>query len=292
MDLNKLYYFYVTAKYEHVTHAAEKLHIAQPALTKAIKLLEGDLGVPLFYKVKRNVKLTVYGEHLKNRLDGVFSLLKGLPKELESLKEKSANVISVNVLAAATAVTAAIGAYKKKNPSAVFHVTQKEKDVTADVSVLASSAALPLTGDYKKKSSFDERIYLAVPKNSAYGELEEIALSSVKEEGFVNLAGSKLFRNICDSFCMQAGFKPNIVFETDSPIAVRNLIGAGAGIGFYPALSWDKASPEMKLLQINDLDCRRELVVGLHENGSLSAVAEDFYAYLVDYMKKKRLKSK
>ena len=48
MDLNKLYYFYITAKHEHVTRAAEELHIAQPALTKSIKLLESDLGVPLF----------------------------------------------------------------------------------------------------------------------------------------------------------------------------------------------------------------------------------------------------
>lgn len=291
MDLNKLYYFYVTAKYEHVTRAAEKLHIAQPALTKAIKLLESDLGAPLFYKVKRNVRLTVYGEYLKNRLEGVFSLLKGIPLELERLKEKAENTVKINLLAAATTVTAAIGAYKKKNPSAVFHLTQKEKDVEADVSVVASSAEGRLMGEYKKSSAFEERIYLAVPKNSVYGGLEKISLAAVKEEGFVNLAGSKLFRSICDSFCMKAGFKPNIVFETDSPIAVRNLIGAGAGIGFYPALSWDKASPEIKLLKIEEPDCKRELVVGLHERGSLSTAAEDFYHYLVEYMKKKQAKS-
>ena len=48
MELTKLRYFYVVAKHGHVTRAAEEIHIAQPALTKAIKLLEEELGVPLF----------------------------------------------------------------------------------------------------------------------------------------------------------------------------------------------------------------------------------------------------
>lgn len=291
MDLNKLYYFYITAKYQHVTRASEKLHIAQPALTKAIKLLEGELGVPLFFKVKRNIRLTPFGEHLKARLDDVFPVLDKLPDELLNLKVEAEYVIRINVLAAATTVTAAIGAYKKKNPNAVFHVTQNEKDVYADVSVITSSTDFSVHRDYEKCEIYDEEIFLAVSKNSRYGEYKEINLSEVNEEGFVNLAGSKSFRNICDSFCMEAGFKPNIVFETDSPVAVKNLIGAGAGIGFYPAFSWDRASPEIRLLPIEKPVCKRALIVGLHKNGALSKTAEDFYNYLTEYLKKQQLKS-
>ena len=60
MELAKLRYFYLTAKYGHVTRAAEEIHIAQPALTKAIKQLEQALGVPLFYKKGRNIYPTVF----------------------------------------------------------------------------------------------------------------------------------------------------------------------------------------------------------------------------------------
>ena len=292
MDLNKLYYFYVTAKYEHITHASEKLHIAQPALTKSIKLLESELGVPLFFKVKRNVRLTPFGVHLKARLDDIFPALKKLPDELLNLKAEAKHVIKINLLAAATTITAAMGAYKKKNPSAVFHVTQNEKDLDADVSVTTSAADFSMRREYEKRAIYEEEIFLAVSKNSRYGEYTSICLSEVKEEGFVNLASSKSFRHICDSFCMTAGYKPNIVFETDSPIAVKNLIGAGAGIGFYPAFSWDKASPEICLLPIEKPVCKRELVVALHKNGALSNAAEDFYIYLSEYLKKQQLKSK
>jgi len=47
MELNRLYYFYVVAKHEHVTRAAEELHVAQPALSRTIHLLEEELGVPM-----------------------------------------------------------------------------------------------------------------------------------------------------------------------------------------------------------------------------------------------------
>ena len=75
MELNKLYYFYIVAKHEHVTKAAEELHISQPALTKTIKLLEDSMGVQLFRKDKRNIKLTAFGKFLKSQLDTVFQLL-------------------------------------------------------------------------------------------------------------------------------------------------------------------------------------------------------------------------
>ena len=66
MELAKLRYFYTVAKLGHVTRAAEEIHIAQPALTKAVKQLEEELGVALFYKKGRNIYPTVYGEYLQN----------------------------------------------------------------------------------------------------------------------------------------------------------------------------------------------------------------------------------
>ena len=50
MELLQLEYFYAVAKTQHVTHTAEQLHIAQPALTQSIHRLEKELGVPLFHR--------------------------------------------------------------------------------------------------------------------------------------------------------------------------------------------------------------------------------------------------
>ena len=53
MDLLQLRYFIAVAETEHVTHAAESLNVAQPALTKTIKKLEKEIGFPLFKRKGR-----------------------------------------------------------------------------------------------------------------------------------------------------------------------------------------------------------------------------------------------
>ena len=57
MELLQLRYFLVAAKYQHMTKAAEVLQIAQPALSQSIKRLEQELGVSLFEREKRTIRL-------------------------------------------------------------------------------------------------------------------------------------------------------------------------------------------------------------------------------------------
>ena len=288
MELAKLRYFYMVAKLQHVTRAAEEIHIAQPALTKAIKQLEEELNTPLFYKQGRNVRLTVYGEYLKGKLEGVFAQLDGLQGELDALKEESKLTERLNVLAASTAVTDAVIAYKKKHPEVIFQLIQNETETDCELSVttnMAEHSALPA---YTSRALMQEEIYLAVPKNSRYAHKESIRLQEVRDEGFVNLAGSRLFRSVCDKFCALAGFKPHTSFESDSIVAVRNIIAANAGVGFWPEYSWGKASTDVRLLPIIEPVCRRELVIGLHDVAVPSPAAAAFYDFLLRFLQNRK----
>ena len=288
MELIKLRYFYVVAKHQHVTKAAEEIHIAQPALTKAIKQLKEELETPLFYKKGRNIFLTEYGKYLQNKLDGIFAGLDGIQNELKAMKGERSRTVKLNVLAASTAVTSAVVAYKKKDPDVVFQLIQNEAETDCDVSVSINNADFAALPAFAERYVMEEKIYLAVPKNSRYAAREKIDLKEVKEEGFVHLAGSRLFRAVCDRFCLAAGFKPKTSFESDSPVAVRNIIGANAGVGFWPEYSWGKASSDVVLLPISDPVCQRELVIGLHENPAQSAVAADFYEHLLKHLQARR----
>ena len=285
MDLHKLYYFYVVAKYEHVTKAAEELHISQPALTKTVKQLEEELGVNLFKKEKRNIKLTEFGEFLKGRLDNVFPLLEEIPSELEKMKGIFENTVRLNVLAASGIVTEAIVEFKKMNENTVFQVIQNEEEADCDISITTNSESVAKLSDYEKMSTVKEDIFLAVPKD--YKCPDEINLEEFCDAGFVNLAGSRLFRSICDSFCEKAGFKPKIIFESDSIVAVKNIIGAGAGVGFWPDFSWGKSSEDIQLLRVKNVDCRREIIIGFHKNERKSQICEAFFTYLTDFIEKK-----
>ncbi len=61
MELQQLKYFCEVAKREHVTRTAEKLFVSQSAISRAVTQLEGELGVPLFYRQGRAVVLSPYG---------------------------------------------------------------------------------------------------------------------------------------------------------------------------------------------------------------------------------------
>lgn len=63
MELLQLKYFQTVARLEHMTKAAEELHIAQPSLSKTIARLEKDLGVPLFDRQGRQITLNSFGKY-------------------------------------------------------------------------------------------------------------------------------------------------------------------------------------------------------------------------------------
>lgn len=284
MELAKLRYFYTVARHGHVTRAAEEIHIAQPALTKAIKQLEEELGAPLFYKKGRNIYLTVFGEYLKTKLEGIFFQLDSIRTELEDLKQERCNTVKLNVLAASVSVTDAVVNYKKRHPEVIFQMKRDASETDCDISVADGISDLSCLSAFEKKTVMEEEIYIAIPNDSRYAQKERIALEELREEGFVYLAGSRAFHEVCERFFIRAGFKPRISFESDSLIAIRNVIGAHAGVGFWPAYSWGKSTGEVALLPISEPKCERELVIGLHRSPVPSPSAQEFYEYLVRYM--------
>ncbi len=288
MELAKLRYFYTVAKLGHVTRAAEEIHIAQPALTKAIKQLEEELGAPLFYKQGRNIRLTPFGSYLQSKLEPILTQLDAIPSELAALKNERQFTVKLNVLAASSSITEAVVAYKKHNPAAIFQLIRSEAEPDCDVSVTTDERDIAVLPAVWKTQSMEEQIYLALPKNSPHAAETGIRLSDVKEEGFVHLAGSRTFSALCDRFCMQAGFKPHVAFESDSIIAAKNIIRANAGIGFWPAYSWGKLPPDVLCLPILGQACKRVLTVSLHESPYPSATSEDFYDFLVKFLQKRK----
>ena len=75
MEITQMKYFLEVAETQHMTLSAERLHIAQPALSQAIRRLEESLGVPLFMHKGRNIVLTEYGKYLHNRLIPIMEQL-------------------------------------------------------------------------------------------------------------------------------------------------------------------------------------------------------------------------
>ena len=282
MELTQLRYFAAVAELQHVTRAAERMHVAQPAITKSIHRLEDELGVPLIASRGRNIVLTDYGCALYGMLREPLAALDQIPDQMQQLARRSAYTLHINVLAASRAVTDAVIAYKHDHSEILFSIMQNELTQICDLSVdtLTEKRSTPETAE--NTVSFQEQILLAVPSHSLYSGLRSIDLKELKEEGFICLAGNRKFRKICDQFCQMAGFHPKIIFESDSPATVRNLIGAGSGIGFWPEHTWGAVGEDVKLVPIANPQCSRELQISLHpQDSARTALVHPFYHYLI-----------
>lgn len=92
----KLYkIFYVVAKNQHMTKAAEELHISQPAISQSIKKLEAQLGGALFLRSNRGMELTEEGKMLYGYIKGAFELIDSAENEFSSFKDLSVGEIKI-----------------------------------------------------------------------------------------------------------------------------------------------------------------------------------------------------
>ena len=75
-----------------------------------------------------------------------------------------------------------------------------------------------------------------------------------------------------------------MIFESDSPSAVKNLIGASMGVGFWPHYSWESPDESsMALIPISEPQCRRDIIIQLHAASAERAEAAMYFGYLTDF---------
>lgn len=87
MELRVLRYFLEVAREGNITHAAERLHISQPTLSKQLKELEGELGKKLFVRGNYNVRLTDEGMLLRKRAEDILDMVGKTEEEFRALGE-------------------------------------------------------------------------------------------------------------------------------------------------------------------------------------------------------------
>lgn len=291
MELVQIRYFLEVAKTKHITNSAKNLHITQPALSQAIKRLEKTLGVPLFVSKGRNIMLTEYGLYMQKKLEPLMEELDHLPAKLKFMEKLENDTIHINVLAASELVMDAIIEFKKTHLGLHFQMLQNMENELYDIAVTTSLE--PAKNQEKHCFTCKEEIFLAVPKEGCFQGQTTVSLRQVEEEEFISLQGSREFRAICDQFCRYAGFQPNIIFESDNPAAVKNMIGANMGIGFWPEFSWGELkNDQVQLLRIQEPRFERNITINYHQNKSDSRQVVEFYEFLVAFFQSRKQKKK
>lgn len=291
MELNQIRYFLEVAQNQHMTKSAEKLHISQPSLTQSIHRLEESLGVPLFMAKGRNIVLTEYGRYFQKKVEPIVQALDDLPHQMQLMAKITTETIHLNVLAASSLVTEAVIEYKHNRRNLNFQLLQNSENDIYDIAITTSPVHEGASGELAQKNNShnnefvcEEKIFLAVPNMEKYKNRKSIKLAQVMDEGFISLAGSKQFSAICDKYCRSAGFKPRVIFTSDNPASVKNMIVANMGVGFWPEFTWGRVDEEhVKLLEIEDYNFRRNVIISYNLNKVDNCNVIDFYEFMKEF---------
>ncbi|WP_274366078.1 LysR family transcriptional regulator [Paenibacillus thermotolerans] len=293
MELLQLQYFLTTAKLEHMTKAAEQLHITQPALSKMISRLEEDVGVPLFDRTNRQIRLNSYGKVFLAKVEASLSLLEEGRKEVKDMAglERGTVSIATNAL---SRLSPAIAVFRERYPDVSFRINQIAPAKTGSIAELLEQGGADLgfgptsfqKPGIRELPVLQTEVFLAVPRGHRYEAQSSITLEQVADDAFIEYKIGHPFRQVNDEISRKAGIKRNIVCEVEEPAALGNLVQAGLGVAFVPSCKGDEA-PQYTLLSIAGADNKRAFSVSWYEARYLSKAARQFQRFLVDYFANK-----
>jgi DNA-binding transcriptional LysR family regulator len=288
MELLQLQYFLAVARLEHVTEAAKSLHVTQSSLSKTIQRLEEDLGVPLFNRTGRRLRLNEFGSRFLRRAErALFELDQG-KQELRDLSGPEQGTIELAVTNAST-LPPILRMFRNKHPLIQFHVqmltTQEMVTLLQRGEVDFCLSSPPMEGDdIKCDVMFADPILVAVPKGHRLAGRSSVSLTELRDEFFVGVKRGYLTRDLADSVCGEAGFAPRYVYEGNEPTRLTALVEAGIGIAFIPSTA-KNSREQIHYLQIEGHKLVREIALLWHRDRYISRAAGEFREVVADYFR-------
>jgi len=285
MDLLQLRYFQAVARHQHVSRAAAELRVAQPALSRAIARLEAELGVPLFDRRGRRVRLNRFGAMFLVRADRALDELDQGQHELRDAAGLAQGTVAV---AAETLRTlSGVGAgFLTGHPGVSFRLFQSPAPAMAaqlqagEVDLCLASQPLPGPG-LASAELLSEEVLLAVPPSHRLAGRTRAGVGELAGEPFVTTRPGYWQRALTDRLFADAV----IVCEGDEPYAIRGLISAGVGIGLMPAMARRLApDPPVGWLHL-DVPCRRTLSLVWRADAYQPAAARALVEFAAGYFR-------
>ncbi|MDB5765002.1 MAG: transcriptional regulator, LysR family [Herminiimonas sp.] len=223
MELRHLRYFLAAAQSQNFTRASESLHITQPTLSHQIKQLEDELGMPLFDRVGRAVRLTTAGELFKicakRTLQEIDSGRDAL-SELENLKHGS---LTLGVLSSFGTffLPSILASFNAAYPSIKITVLRQrtgeiEKRVLDGELHFGVAYTSPGADQLKVEPLFNDPLALLVGDRHPLAGCREIACNELNEHGLILLTPEYNTRKLVDATLAVNGIDPRIVMEMNA----------------------------------------------------------------------------
>ncbi len=243
MELAQLEAFLAAAERGSFRRAAEALFLSQPSLSARVHTLEAELGVPLFHRMGRGVRLTEMGKAFRPYTERAIEALRQGREVVDTARDASGGVLQI-------ASARAIGTYTL--PSILDRFRQEYPSIKVHINVGRSSNVLQMVVDEEAQVGlsrmltdqdvvtihlYDEDICLATGPQHPFAVRGEASIYEVAQEPLILYDRDSSYFVLIGQVCREAGISPRVEMTLDSIEATKHMVELGMGISFLPRSS-------------------------------------------------------
>ncbi len=241
MELQTLRSFLTVARLGSFSRAAESLGITQPSLSQQIQKLERELGVTLFDRLGRSLRVTAFGESLRGSAERILREAEQARTALEGLKSDDSGHLRVGVIPTLLpyAMVEPLAAFQKQYPrvelTLVEAMTEDLVDALRGGELDLALLALPIRhNEIICSELFREPLVAALPRSHVFSQAEKLALPQLGMEKMLLLREGHCLREDVLTACTKARAQFHQVFESDHLESILRLVASGYGVSLVP----------------------------------------------------------
>jgi DNA-binding transcriptional LysR family regulator len=264
MEFRHLRYFIGIAEDLSFSHAAERLHVAQSALSRQIQDLEDELRVQLFRRDKRGVSLTAAGEVFLAKARKLVIESQQAAEAARSAARGELGHLEIGYISALSdgLIPRLLRKFRAKFPEvhlrlhALRPAPQAAALLEGDLQVGFIGLPMPELASRLRFEVFRrDKLVAALPAGHPLIGRRVLRLGDLAKEPFIFLtrSGTPVYYDWVMQLCHQAGFHPNIVQEVDAGQTMVELVAAGSGVALFPATAQRQLHGDMSFHPLSGL---------------------------------------
>ena len=241
VEVRQLRSFVEIAHEGHVTRAAHRLLVAQPALSQQLRRLEKDVGAELFTRTARGVRLTQAGELLLPRAIRVLTELEDAQAELAALRglTRGRLVLGATQWPGPVDLPALLASFHRAHPEVELFVRETNEPLPALLltdEIDLAVAALPPDVDARVESTVlaDEELVVVLAPGHHLLERSELQLRDLDDERMITFRSGSALAVLVEAAFARAGARPVSAVQSSDPRTIVELVGAGLGFAVLP----------------------------------------------------------
>ena len=240
MELHQVESFLVAADKGSFRRAAMFLHLSQPSVSTRIRNLEDELGVPLFHRLGRGVRLTEMGRAFLPYAQSAVESLREGREVLATGRDASGGLLTIASARNIGTYTlpAILDRMRKRHPDIKAHITVgRSRDVLG--MVVAEQVQVGFARELRHEDVvtthlYDEEVVLVTHPSHRFAVSGTAALADVAREPFILYDPGSAYFRLIQTYCRREGIQPRVDMRLDSIDATKHMVELGMGISFLP----------------------------------------------------------